>query len=83
MEVVTDLREAIKRSGDGEYICWAINQQNRWHIFKICYYQAKYRTKKEFKCIHYQKSKDILYYWLVFISKISFGHYRVVYEYES
>jgi len=82
MEIVTNLEEAIIRSNQGESICWGINSSNHWDIFKICYFQFKHRAKQEFKCIHYQKSKDLLYYWLVIVSKISFGHYNVIYDYD-
>jgi hypothetical protein len=81
MQIITNLEEAIIRSSQGEIVCWAIDKKNKKDILKICYYQLKYRAKDEFKCIYYQKNKDILYYWLKFVSIISFGHYQVIYDY--
>jgi len=80
MQIVESIEEAVRRSAEDEDICWAVTPNNRLDIFKICYYQAKYRAKKEFKCIYYQKSKDLLYYWLRLVSWLSFGHYKVIYD---
>ena len=80
MQIVSNLEEAIIRSSNGEKICWAMNDSNRWDIFKICYFQLKHKATDEFKCIHYQKSKDLLYYWLQFISFLSLGHYSIQYD---
>lgn len=78
MEVIYNIEEAVKRSAIGEEICWGLTKENRWDIFKICYYQYKHKVRDEFKCISYETEKDWLYYWLRFISVITFGHYRVI-----
>lgn len=82
MQIVTNLEEAIIRSSNSEKICWAIHRSNRWDIFKICYFQFKHKARDEFKCIYYQKSKDILYYTLKMISFLGLNHYQVVYDYK-
>lgn len=80
MEIVYNIEEAVKRSATGEKICWGLTKENRWDIFKICYFQFRYQAKDEFKCISYEARKDWFYYWLRLVSILSFGHYRVLYR---
>ncbi len=80
MIITEDIEEAVRLSAQGEEVCFAINEHNRSGIFTVCYYELKYRTRKEFRCIRYRKTKDLLYWWLKTVSLLSFGYLTLIYE---
>lgn len=80
MRVIYDIDEAAKACANGEDIIFAINKENKYSILKFGFLQYKYHTNKEFKHISYEKDKDFFYYFLRFISKISFGHYKLTHN---
>ncbi|XPV70401.1 MAG: hypothetical protein ACNI25_07435 [Halarcobacter sp.] len=83
MKTIYDIKEATKACAKGEEITFAINKENKYSLFLFTYYQYKYKTNKEFKHISYEKPKDLLYYFLLFISKISFSYYKLSYNYKK
>lgn len=82
MREVYDINEAAKACANGEDITFVINKENKYAILLFAFYQVKHKTNKEFRHISYRKSKDLLYYILRFFSKISFGYYRLSFDYE-
>lgn len=82
MRKIYDINEAAKACANGEDITFAINDKNKYAVLLFGFYQYKYHTNKEFKHISYEKSKDIFYYVLLSISKISLGHYKLTYDYK-
>lgn len=79
MRITTDIEEATILANSGEEVTFRITDSNRYTLFKLCYYQLKHKTLREFKTIEYAKSKDWLYYMLLLASKLSFGHYKIRY----
>jgi len=82
MKTLYDIEEVTKACANDEEVIFAINSKNRYSIFLFTFYQYKYKTNKEFKHISYQKSKDLLYYFLRLVSKISLGYYKLTYDYK-
>ncbi|WP_321467760.1 hypothetical protein [Halarcobacter sp.] len=76
-----DIKEVTKACSKGETVSFAITSKNKYSLFLFTYYQYKYNTNKEFKHISYQKPKDLLFYFLKLVSKISFGYYKLTYDY--
>lgn len=83
MRYIDDIKEATIATANGEEIVFVIHEKNKYSIFLYGFYQYKYHTNKEFKHISYQKPKDMLYYFLKFITKISFGVYKLSYDYKK
>lgn len=81
MKEVFDIEEAAKLCAKGEDITFVITNNNRYAILFFAFYQFKHKTNKEFKHISYRKSKDTLYYILKGFAKISFGYYKLTYDY--
>ncbi len=65
-----------------EKVTFVITKDNEMSLFLFCYYQWKYKTTRDFKTIIFKKQKDILYYFLKFISILSFNYYKIHYAYE-
>ncbi len=82
MKYYYDIKEATKACAKGEELIFAINEKNRYSLFLFTFYQYKYKTNKEFKHISYQKPKDLLYYFLRLVSRISLGYYKLTYDYK-
>lgn len=82
MRKIYDINEAAKACSNGEDITFAINHKNKYAVLLFGFYQYKYHTNKEFKHISYEKPKDIFYYILLSISKVSLGHYKLTYDYK-
>jgi hypothetical protein len=82
MKYYYDIKEVTKACSRGEEPTFAINEKNKYSLFLFTFYQYKYKTNKEFKHISYQKEKDLLYYFLRLVSKISLGYYKLTYDYK-
>lgn len=78
-----NIEEAVMNSKEGEDVAFVITSNNKYSLFKVCYYEIKHRTRSEFRTIVYNKKKDLLYYMLRFVHIITFGHYNLVYEYDD
>lgn len=78
--VTTNIEEACILANRGEDVIFRITEANRYSLFKLCYYQLKHKTTKEFKTIEYAKPKDWLYYALLLASRLSFGHYTITHR---
>lgn len=78
-----DIEEAVINSKEGKDVSFVITSENKYSLFKVCYYEVKHRTRSEFRTIIYKKKKDLLYYMLRFVDIITFGHYTLLYEYEE
>ncbi len=78
-----NIEEAVINSKDGKDVAFVIISENKYSLFKVCYYEIKHRTRSEFRTIIYKKKKDLLYYMLRFVHIITFGHYNLIYEYEE
>lgn len=65
-----------------ENVAFVITRYNEMSLFLFCYYQLKYKTMRDFKTIIFKKQKDFLYYFLKFISLLSFNYYKIHYRYE-
>lgn len=78
-----NIEEAVIRSKEGKNVSFVITSNNKYSLFKVCYYEIIHRTRSEFRTIIYKKKKDLLYYMLRFVHIITFGHYTLVYEYEE
>lgn len=83
MRKIYDINQAAKACANDEDIIFVITKKNKYSILKFGFLQYKYHTNKEFKHISYEKPKDLFYYFLRFISKISFGHYKLTYGYKT
>lgn len=78
-----NIEEAVINSKEGKDVAFVITSENKYSLFKVCYYEVKYRTRSEFRTIIYKKKKDLLYYMLRIVHLITFGHYTLIYEYEE
>lgn len=78
-----DIEEIAKAGARGEETTFVITKKNKYTIALFCYYQVKHKTLKEFKHISYQKPKDLFYYFLKTVSKLSFGEYHISYDYSE
>lgn len=78
-----NIEEAVIHSKEGKDVSFVITSENKYSLFKVCYYEIKHRTRSEFRTIIYKKKKDILYYMLRFVDIITFGHYTLIYAYEE
>lgn len=76
-----NIEEIVKACKRGEEATFIINKENKYTITFFCYYQLKYKTLKEYKNISYQKPRDLFYYFLKTVSKLSFGEYHISYDY--
>ena len=63
-------------------VAYEINESNGYEILKFFYYQLKYNTCSTFHTIYFNRKKDLLYYFLISLSKISLGRYKVVYIFD-
>ena len=77
------VEEAVINSKTNKDVEFVITSENKWSLFKVCYYEMKHRTPCEFRTIVYKKKIDLLYYLLRFVDTITFGHYHLIYEYEE
>lgn len=75
-----NIEEAVINSKEGEEVSFIITSENKYSLFKVCYYEVKHRTRSEFRTIIYKKKKDLLYYMLRFVHIITFGHYNLIFE---
>lgn len=78
-----DIEEAVINSKEGKDVIFVINSENKYSLFKVCYYEIKHRTRSEFRTIIYKKKKDLLYYILRFVHIITFGNHTLIYEHED
>lgn len=76
-----DIEEVARACKSGEEMTFIITKENKLSLFAFCFYQFKYRTLKEFKTISYQKEKDLLYWFLKAVAIISFGKYKITYDF--
>lgn len=79
--VTTNIKEAAQACARGERVTFVINAQNKWSIFLFCMYQLRYKTLKDFKHISYQKPKDGFYWLLKTVDLLSFGTYKLTYDF--
>ena len=82
MSVIYDIEEAAIACARGEEVTFAITKANKYSLCKFSYFQIKHKTRKEFRHISYQKEKDLLYYFLRCCATISFGKYKLTYDFE-
>lgn len=82
MREVDNINEAAKACANDEDITFVINKKNKYKILLFAFYQIKHKTNKEFRHISYRKQKDLFYYILRFFSKISFGYYKLSFDYK-
>jgi len=82
MKTIYDIEEATIACKNGEAVIYAITQENKYSLFKLCYYQLKHKTTKEFHHISYRKEKDLLYYFLRCCATLSFDKYTLTYDYK-
>lgn len=80
MYTTTDIEVATILANEGKEVVFKITRYNRYDLFKLCYYQLKHRSIKEFRTIEYAKSKDWLYFALLLASKLSFGYYKITHK---
>lgn len=83
MLVTMDIEEAALACSKDEKVTFVINQNNKWHIFLFCVYQIKYKTLKDFQHISFEKEKDGLYWLLKTVAFLSFGTYKLTYNYDK
>lgn len=75
-----DIEAAAIAASRDEEVCFVLTKKNKWTLFKFCYYQLKHKTFKEFNCIIYNKEKDMLYYFLNFVTLIDSKNHTLVYD---
>ncbi|MFC2074182.1 hypothetical protein ACFLR3_02920 [Campylobacterota bacterium] len=80
MRRIENIEEAAIACAKGEEVCFVVTSKNPTSLFTFCYYQLKHKTTNDFRCIIYQRPKDLLYYFLSVISRLFSWRYTLIYE---
>lgn len=80
MKRLKSIEETAIACARGEEVCFVLTDENWRSMFTFCYYQLKYKTRNDFRCIVYQRPKGLLYYFLRLISIIFAWRYTLIYE---